>query len=222
MTGKLNMAGFMPAANGARPVWQAGALAASSQPGREIKILLRGLGVFICAFAILAQASWSDRSTRLSAGPVRLQSLVVSPAAAEAGQAVKSAARVEPVMPRAAIAAAAQPAGSFFADVTAPAGGAQVTETFTAVEVVDAQTLKAGGLLVKLTGANLPERDSFCRRIDGRVEPCWDRAATQLELATRFKSVVCAFEKASETLAVGDCRAGNTDLAKAASRLTRV
>ncbi|HKG82711.1 MAG TPA: hypothetical protein VKB16_06080, partial [Beijerinckiaceae bacterium] len=57
-----------------------------------------------------------------------------------------------------------------------------------------------------------------CRTLDGRLEPCLARAATQLELITRFRKVSCRYRIEAPGEASGSCRIGATDLAERMAR----
>jgi hypothetical protein len=86
-------------------------------------------------------------------------------------------------------------------------------QTFATVTVLDARTLAAGDLRIALAGLALPRADEICRTIDRREEPCTTRAATQLELLTRWRKVSCRYRETAPGEAVGTCRVGEADLA---------
>jgi endonuclease YncB( thermonuclease family) len=126
---------------------------------------------------------------------------------------------------------ATEPSGSIAQARFAPAGDrasvpqfATLTRTeaapewqerdFADVAVVDGRTLDAAGLRVRLAGLALPPGDEACRTLDGRIEACATRAATQLELITRWRKVTCRYQTASSGEAVGTCRVGSSDLAE--------
>jgi hypothetical protein len=85
-------------------------------------------------------------------------------------------------------------------------------EEFAQVDVADARTLRVGPLRIELIGLDLPMGEQVCRTLDGRFEPCATRAATQLELLTRHRNIICHYrlERAGE--AIGRCRVGTSDL----------
>jgi endonuclease YncB( thermonuclease family) len=87
-------------------------------------------------------------------------------------------------------------------------------EEFDNVRAVDGRTLAVGGLRIHLVGLDLPMPEQVCRTLDGRLEYCTARAATQLELLTRWKQVTCHYrlERAGE--AIGRCRIGTSDLSE--------
>jgi endonuclease YncB( thermonuclease family) len=85
---------------------------------------------------------------------------------------------------------------------------------FAEVAVVDGRTLDAGGLRIRLSGLALPSADEACRTLDGRIEACAARAATQLELITRWRKVSCRYQAGPSGEAVGSCRVGSSDLAE--------
>jgi endonuclease YncB( thermonuclease family) len=86
-------------------------------------------------------------------------------------------------------------------------------EEFASVGVVDGGTLAADGVRIHLVGVDLPLPEQVCRTLDGRLELCAMRAATQLELLTRWKRVTCHYRLESSGEAIGRCRTGTSDLA---------
>jgi endonuclease YncB( thermonuclease family) len=82
------------------------------------------------------------------------------------------------------------------------------------VAVVDGRTLDAAGVRIRLSGLALPPADEACRTLDGRVEACATRAATQLELLTRHRKVTCRYQASPSGEANGSCRIGSSDLAE--------
>jgi len=85
-------------------------------------------------------------------------------------------------------------------------------EEFASVGVVDGRTLAADGVRIHLVGLDLPLPEQVCRTLDGRLELCATRAATQLELLTRWKRVTCHYRLESAGEAIGRCRIGASDL----------
>lgn len=84
---------------------------------------------------------------------------------------------------------------------------------FKDLTVLDGRSFTAGGLRIRLSGLVLPEEGALCRTVDGRQEPCGTRAATQLELITRWRAVSCRYRMEAPGEAVGECRLGTSDLA---------
>jgi hypothetical protein len=82
------------------------------------------------------------------------------------------------------------------------------------VAVVDGRTLDAAGLRIRLSGLALPPGDEACRTLDGRIEACATRAATQLELIIRHRTVTCRYQASPSGEAHGSCRIGSSDLAE--------
>ena len=82
------------------------------------------------------------------------------------------------------------------------------------VAVVDGRTLDAAGLRIRLSGLALPPADEACRTLDGRIEACATRAATQLELIIRHRKVTCRYQASPSGEADGSCRIGSSDLAE--------
>ena len=85
---------------------------------------------------------------------------------------------------------------------------------FAEVAVVDGRTLDGAGLRIRLSGLALPLADEACRTLDGRIEACLTRAATQLELMIRHRKVSCRYQASLSGEANGSCRIGSSDLAE--------
>jgi endonuclease YncB( thermonuclease family) len=83
---------------------------------------------------------------------------------------------------------------------------------FAQVTTLDGATLEANGMKIRLVGLDLPQPDEICRTLDGRLERCAARAATQLELLTRWRRVTCDYRIAGAGEALGRCRIGSSDL----------
>jgi hypothetical protein len=82
------------------------------------------------------------------------------------------------------------------------------------VSVIDGRTLGSGGVTIRLAGLELPPPDQVCRTLDNRLEQCVVRAATQLELLTRSRTLACRYRMITSSEAVGSCRIGSHDLAE--------
>jgi endonuclease YncB( thermonuclease family) len=93
------------------------------------------------------------------------------------------------------------------------ASGWRETE-FPQVAAVDGRTVEAEGVRIRVSGLALPAPEDTCRTLDGRMEACATRAATQLELITRFRKVACRYRLVGAADAVGTCRLGTSDLAE--------
>ena len=85
-------------------------------------------------------------------------------------------------------------------------------EEFSSLTVADGRTLVAGAVRIRLVGLDLPMPEQVCRTLDGRLEPCVTRAATQLELLTRWRRVTCHYRMEGADEAIGRCRIGTSDL----------
>jgi endonuclease YncB( thermonuclease family) len=85
-------------------------------------------------------------------------------------------------------------------------------EEFQHVTVIDGRTLEAGGRRIRLVGLDLPVAEQMCRTLDGRVELCTSRAATQLELLTRSRRLTCLYRVEATDETIGRCRLGTRDL----------
>jgi endonuclease YncB( thermonuclease family) len=87
-------------------------------------------------------------------------------------------------------------------------------DEFQHVTVVDGRTLEAGGRRIRLVGLDLPLPEQMCRTLDARLEPCAQRAATQLELLTRARRLTCLYRVEAPGQAIGRCRLGAADLSE--------
>jgi hypothetical protein len=88
-------------------------------------------------------------------------------------------------------------------------------EQFAQVVAIDGRTLAAGSTRIRLAGVELPGADEVCRTLDGRLESCAERAATQLELLTRWRKVSCHYRLTGGTAeGIGHCRIGASDLSE--------
>jgi endonuclease YncB( thermonuclease family) len=104
------------------------------------------------------------------------------------------------------------------AKATLEAEKAAIVETprpFAAIEVIDAATLRAGEMTVRIAGIVLPAAEKACRRLDGLAVPCLDRAASYLELLVRGRAVACDRAGSdTEGRELGRCRIGDADVAE--------
>jgi endonuclease YncB( thermonuclease family) len=87
-------------------------------------------------------------------------------------------------------------------------------QEFAFVAVVDGRTFSSGGVTMRLAGLDLPPPDQVCRTLDNRLEQCAVRAATQLELLTRSRTLACRYRMTTSSEATGSCRIGARDLAE--------
>ena len=94
--------------------------------------------------------------------------------------------------------------------VVAKAGRARVLRDVT---IVDGLQIRSEGLIVALAGIAPAPQGSECRRLDGVVEPCAQRAANRLDILTRGRPVVCDLQDGDAGAMRGVCRAGKIDLA---------
>jgi endonuclease YncB( thermonuclease family) len=84
-----------------------------------------------------------------------------------------------------------------------------------AIDVVDGATLRAGDMVVRLSGMALPQEDRTCKRLDGLAVPCLDRASSYLQLLVKGRAVACdRAGVASDGTDLGRCRVGETDIAE--------
>jgi hypothetical protein len=177
-----------------------------------------------------APAAPAALSTALAKEEARLASAPASRAvAAVPAASTRAAAVARPVDPRfaalptqARFAKAGEPAvtGSLVPGGFAPAAPASEwrDEEFAQIQALDGRTLAASSVRIRLSGLELPGAGDICRTLDGRLEPCLARAATQLELITRFRKVSCRYRIEAPGEASGSCRIGATDLAERMAR----
>jgi endonuclease YncB( thermonuclease family) len=84
-----------------------------------------------------------------------------------------------------------------------------------AIDVVDGATLRAGDMVVRLSGLTLPADDRTCKRLDGLAVPCLDRASSYLQLLVKGRAVACdRAGVATDGTDMGHCRIGETDIAE--------
>jgi endonuclease YncB( thermonuclease family) len=84
-----------------------------------------------------------------------------------------------------------------------------------AIDVVDGATLRAGDMLVRLSGMALPQDTRTCKRLDGLAVPCLDRASSYLQLLVKGRAVACdRAGVATDGTDLGRCRIGDTDIAE--------
>jgi endonuclease YncB( thermonuclease family) len=161
-------------------------------------------------------SSWSDRSRGAAAEPGRTTpagagsalGTAESPSDPHSPAASRPAGDGRPLAAQGLAAASPWPAAK-----AADARSDWREEEFAHVAVVDGRTLQAGRMRIELAGVELPKPDEVCRTLDGRLEACAARAATQLELLTRWRKVSCHYRpgEASDE-GVGHCRVGSSDL----------
>ena len=168
-------------------------------------------------------------SAVLAKDEARLASAPASRVVAAVPAASARAAVARPVDPRfaalptqARFAKAGEPAvtGSLVPGGFAPAPRASEwrEEEFAQIQALDGRTLAASSVRIRLAGLELPGAGEVCRTLDGRLEPCLARAATQLELITRFRKVSCRYRIEAPGEASGSCRIGATELAERMAR----
>jgi endonuclease YncB( thermonuclease family) len=92
--------------------------------------------------------------------------------------------------------------------------GGWIERDFARVTVLDGRTLSTGAVTLRLAGLELPRSDEVCRTLDNRLEQCTARAATQLELLTRSRTLACRYRMVTSSEAVGACRIAGHDLAQ--------
>jgi endonuclease YncB( thermonuclease family) len=101
------------------------------------------------------------------------------------------------------------------AESAAEAAAPPAAEPRAPIEVIDAATLKAGSMVVRIAGIAPPAADRHCRRLDGLAVPCADRAESYLGLLVRGRAVACDRAGfAADGVERGRCRIGEADIAE--------
>jgi hypothetical protein len=101
---------------------------------------------------------------------------------------------------------------------SAEAGSEWREQDFTGITVIDGRTFTSGALTIRLAEVELPSPDQVCRTLDNRLEQCAARAATQLELLTRSRTLACRYRMTTSSEATGSCRIGSRDLGERLAR----
>ncbi|PSC03763.1 hypothetical protein SLNSH_17635 [Alsobacter soli] len=120
--------------------------------------------------------------------------------------------RLEAAQARAADEASLEAARALLVKALPPPPPQELERDFTRLAALDAQTLDAGDLRIRLTDLPPPPAGD-CRRLDGVSEPCSVRATTRLDLNVRWKTVNCRYHMEGPGLAAGTCRVGGVSLA---------
>ena len=187
-------------------------------------ILVRGAG-FAAAAIALCGALGLGSVLRGASGAVP-QPAATSIAQDGKDQTRVSVERLPPATPNAGISTAsiwypgkiesapADNGGAAPAVLSAEPLGDWQTKEFKFVSVVDGRTFRSEGVTVTLAGLDLPPPDQVCRTLDNRLEQCVTRAATQLELLTRSRTLACRYRMTTSSEAIGSCRMGASDLAE--------
>lgn len=113
-----------------------------------------------------------------------------------------------PILPTARLQVAAPPPPAPAAKATRIAG-VHVLRNVTPLEGL---RLGADGLVIALAGVSPPPAGAECRRLDGVMESCAQRAMARLEILTRGRPVTCDLRDEGRGDPRGVCRAGKIDL----------
>lgn len=85
---------------------------------------------------------------------------------------------------------------------------------FRNVRVVSANMIEAEGVRIRMTNFGLKDPDAKCKRIDGVVLACSERARSRLEVLVMARTVTCKlFGRANRGTYAGRCKAGQIDIA---------
>jgi endonuclease YncB( thermonuclease family) len=91
----------------------------------------------------------------------------------------------------------------------------EVPKAHAQIAVVDAATLRADDMVVRVAGLTLPAPGTICKRLDGLAVSCADRAASYLQLLVKGRTVACdRLGKDADGTDLGRCRIGEADVAE--------
>lgn len=94
----------------------------------------------------------------------------------------------------------------------APAPGK--TQTFRRATAIGPNLIKADGVTIELAGISPPDGHATCKRIDGLVQPCTERAQHRLAILLQARHISCTIVQRTAGYNVkARCKAGNIDLA---------
>jgi endonuclease YncB( thermonuclease family) len=190
-----------------RPLRQSKHLMAGTV-GRTVGLTALALGL---GFTAIASATRADQPNAIEASADATPS-----AAGHRKDAAQGGISVAMLFGHGAVGSAsrftASGSGILSASSFAPRSSDWTEREFPAVTVVDGRTLEAGDIRIRLIGLDLPMPEQVCRTLDGRLERCVARAATQLELLTRWKRVTCQYRLSVSHERIGRCRIGTSDL----------
>jgi endonuclease YncB( thermonuclease family) len=82
------------------------------------------------------------------------------------------------------------------------------------IEIIDAQTIRTGEMVVRLAGIESPKSEAMCKRLDGLLVSCQDRALSYLQLLVKGRMIACTGKLENDGFREGRCRIGETDLAE--------
>jgi len=88
------------------------------------------------------------------------------------------------------------------------------THNFRRAAAVGPTRIKADGMTIDLAGISPPESAATCKRIDGLVQPCSERAQHRLAILLQARDISCTIINSADRIAItARCKAGNIDLA---------
>lgn len=88
------------------------------------------------------------------------------------------------------------------------------TVNFTEVKIVGPNRIEADGMTITLADIVPPADGAMCKRLDGVVESCAERAANRLAVLAQDRQVRCKVWTSSDDRWMGRCSANRLDLAK--------
>lgn len=107
-------------------------------------------------------------------------------------------------------------AGPFSPDSAAPPVGRVVN--FADVKIVGPNRIFADGMVITLANVIPPDEGSMCKRIDGVIESCAQRAESRLAVLTQDRKLRCTVWTSQDQL-TGRCSANQLDLSDDLVRL---
>ncbi|MBL8588451.1 MAG: hypothetical protein JNK46_07980 [Methylobacteriaceae bacterium] len=88
-----------------------------------------------------------------------------------------------------------------------------------APRALDAVRLESEGLTIRLAGVEPLPAEALCKRLDGVMESCAERAASRIAVLMHGRDVVCRLSaEDGATEAAGVCKAGKIDIAEDLAR----
>ncbi|MCC2098978.1 MAG: hypothetical protein KDJ29_18955 [Hyphomicrobiales bacterium] len=152
-------------------------------------------------------------SSQIKPGPVETQIMARANVASKSTMKVQPAARMAAASP---VSGVSQETVSSITSNLRNIATATLVETriFEDARVASANMLSADGLTIILAGINAPKSGSKCRRLDGAMLDCAERAEARLAVLLIDRRVKCRISAPiQEGVVVGQCHAGKIDIA---------
>lgn len=88
------------------------------------------------------------------------------------------------------------------------------THVFRRATAIGPNLIKAGGMTIELASISPPDGHATCKRIDGLVQPCTERAQHRLAILLQARDISCTIKQSGGPATLkAQCKAGNIDLA---------